>query len=460
MVTVQTALRPAASCFAVQLYEEHIDEAALLYLQRATLLGDSFATGWRRVGSLEQRLEAHVDALMVGGDLALQTCVERRATEDDAGELYVAARLFAQQRQWDAVRKLAEEAGAPTPRTVSALAHALVRELPHDFGASFRSRGSGDGLWTCALLDVIGRRQSDRDDIALDALRSTDPLILTAAIRTVGQLRDRRATAMLHHVMRTHPESSLRSDAALALARIGDPHVIASCAAAARDESWPFLCIGLAGGRPAVAVLLGAIEQGRVVEQALPSLGLLGEISAVEPLLDHLGDQVLAGTASLALDLITGAGLMDQLPDQQPVHEDELFPEEKACLTPGSSVAEHDPEHAGTRATRLSTNRERWSAWWETNRARFVPGVRYRGGKPHSPRALIECLSSDESPRAIRELAHAELVIRYGTSAGFSTEWLVGEQQRAIDAHATWAKVHSSEIRAGAWYTGGQSLPS
>ena len=457
MVTVQTALRPAASSFAAQLYEEHIDEAALLYLQRATLLGDSFATGWRRVGSLEQRLEAHVDALMVGGDLALQTCVERRATEEDAGELYVAARLFAQQRQWDAVRKLAEEAGAPTPRTVSALADALVRELPHDFGASFRSRGSGDGLWMCALLDIIGRRQRDRDDIAIDALRSTDPLILITGIRSVGQLRDRRATAMLHHVMRTHPESSVRSEAAIALAKIGDPNVVASCAAAAWDESWPFLCIGLAGGRPAVALLLSAIEQGRVVEQTLLSLGLLGEISAVEPLLDHLGDHVLAGTASLALDLITGAGLMDELPDPV-VHEDELFPEEKARLTPRIHGSEHDPEHTGATGTRLSTSPERWRAWWQANRLRFARGMRYRSGAPSSPRGLLDILSAEATPGHLRQLAHEELAVRYRLSVPFATAITVADQQQALHGIVAWLAQHGATFHSGAWYYDGRLL--
>jgi uncharacterized protein (TIGR02270 family) len=407
---------------------------------------------------LEQRLEAHVDALIIGGELALETCVTRAAAEDDAGELYVAARLFARHGKWDAIRELAESTKLPPPKAVGALADALAQELPHGARAPFPPSRSDDHLLVCALLDVISRRRDDPHDLAIEAVHSTDPLVLIAGIRTVGRLREQRATAAVRHVLRTHPESSVRSDAALALAKMGDPQVVADCVAAAGEDHWPHLCLGLAGGRSAIAVLLHAMKYGRAVDHTLLSLGLLGEIGAIEPMLDHLGDHPLSAHAALALDLITGAGLMDDVPEH--VYDDELLPHEEARLTPALGATEHEAETAGRAAMRVSTDLERWRAWWDANRSRFASGVRYRGGDPHGPNALVECLTSDASLRVLRELADAELMIRYGSSAAFGTELLVAEQERAIDAHARWAKAHGGRFHMGAWYNGGQLLRS
>ena len=444
--------------FAVQLFNEHADEAALLYAQRAQLLATPPATGWTRLTSLEQRLEAHVDALRVGSELALATWSARKAAEPDAGEMYVGAGLLSANGQWKALHDLATGADPWTSETEDALTDALTRELPRDVEPAFRSLGSDHTLWTCVLLDVSARRRCDRRGFAIAALRSTDARVQVAAIRAIAELRDRRATTALHNAILTHSDGYLRSEAALALAKVADAHVVARCSDAARTENWPVLCLGITGGRSAVAVLLNLIDAGRATAHSLLGLGLLGEVGAVQPLIAHLGDHPLSPTAALALDLITGAALMESAVVEE-IHEDELFDYETNSLTRSAEALDPGSGSNGTEE-RLSTDPERWRAWWAANCSRFAHGVRYRAGAPHTPNALVQCLTSDASSRTLRELAHNELTIRYGADVAFSTAMTVAEQKGALSRYVAWGKSEAARFKAGGWYYGGRLAPA
>src|SRR5690242_18250974 len=114
--------------FAVTMYKEHLEDASFLYSQVKALRGDA-ELPWTRLADFEERLEAHLDALMIGGLRALEVC-ERRAKEGDAGELFAAVSVFC--RHADARllsetwRTLDYDDGAKT----RAVTDALKYELP------------------------------------------------------------------------------------------------------------------------------------------------------------------------------------------------------------------------------------------------------------------------------------------------------------------------------------------
>ena len=64
--------------FETELYQEHLEEASFLYEQRLTLFDDPEIT-WLDIEDFEERFEAHIDALVVGEELALK--------ERDLGDL-------------------------------------------------------------------------------------------------------------------------------------------------------------------------------------------------------------------------------------------------------------------------------------------------------------------------------------------------------------------------------------
>ncbi|MBW2742277.1 MAG: hypothetical protein JRE64_26360, partial [Deltaproteobacteria bacterium] len=59
--------------FETKLYQEHLEEASFLYEQRLTLFDDPEIT-WLDIADFEERFEAHIDALVVGEEPALNIC--------------------------------------------------------------------------------------------------------------------------------------------------------------------------------------------------------------------------------------------------------------------------------------------------------------------------------------------------------------------------------------------------
>ena len=162
----------------------------------------------------------------------------------------------------------------------------------------------------------------------------------------------------------------------------------------------------------------------------------------------------------MALQLITGAQLYEDvfIPDE--IDEDELFEEEREKLQQGQIPTRPDGQPFGTNITRLSLKPEDWQKWWTENKRHFDPKIRYRHGKPYSPACLLEILESEQSRHKVRQLAYEELVIRYGVDFPFETDMFVTQQKQALAQYTDWIKANSSRFHEGEWYFAGQLMPS
>src|SRR5207249_8093418 len=90
--------------FKIELYQEHLEEAAFLYQQRLALFRDP-EISWRKIGEFEDRLEAHVDALVVGEELALEVC-RARVKAGEPAELFPIVSVFCRQRRAEFLSEL------------------------------------------------------------------------------------------------------------------------------------------------------------------------------------------------------------------------------------------------------------------------------------------------------------------------------------------------------------------
>src|SRR5262249_4094259 len=160
---------------------------------------------------------------------------------------------------------------------------------------------------------------------------------------------------------------------------------------------------------------------GQAEADCLIALGLLGDASAIATLLAYLTTHV-AESASMALQLITGAQLYEEVFVPDEIDEDELFEDEQERFKQGQLPTRPDGQRFGTTITRLSQNPEDWQKWWTDNKGRFDPRIRYRNGQPYSPACLLENLEAERSRHMIRQLAYEELVIRYGVDFPFETD--------------------------------------
>lgn len=443
--------------FARGLYLEHLEEASFLYEQRLSLLDDPELT-WLDIEDFEDRFEPHIDGLVVGEELALEVC-QQQATEGDFGELHAAVRVFCRQNRLDLVQKILEELEIDDEERIQAISDALNFELPESWQKTFIELLNGEQQKLNPILTkLFGYKRIPAGEGMLKLLQQENSDGILNAVWSMGRIREQSARAPLFNICLYHRDDEIRAEAALALLRLGEPQVITLCLQHASSESWSFLALGLGGSLQVVPTVRQIAATERVTQDCLLALGLLGDISGMNILLQQLSNQDLAEAAAMALYLITGAELFEENFIPEDIDEDELFEEELEKLRKGESLYPSGESPPGITITRISQKIEDWQKWWTENASRFDPSIRYRNGKPYSPACLLENLQSDKSPRKVRQLAYEELVIRYGIDFPFETDMFVAQQKQAITQYSEWIKVNEINFKPGRWYFAGQLM--
>jgi uncharacterized protein (TIGR02270 family) len=443
--------------FRIGLYLEHLEEASFLYDQRNALLDDA-EIEWPDVDAFEERREAHLDALVLGGELALAVC-RQQATEGDAGEFYAALCVACRHRRTDLLQVLLDPLDPADDERVAAAANALGDELPREWREGVRrlTASGHPGLQRIAAR-VIGYRRLPFGSDLVSALPGFDRLAHADAAWALGRLRDAAAIRPLSELFRDAPGPA-RAAAALALLRLGEWRVVPACLERGPVQPDALTIVGLGGGWAEFKALMELVAQRRAGTEGVIALGLFGCPLAVEPLLDALADDALAGAAADALQLITGAGLYGDVFVPEAVADDELFEDERAAAgSEGGTTAIAGSPQPGTMVTLLSRDPAVWRGWWTENATRFQPTVRYRDGQPHSPGGLLATLISGKSARRVRALAAEEMVVRYGIDVPFETELPVRVQRRALHEFARRAESMGGGYQPGGWHFGGQPL--
>jgi uncharacterized protein (TIGR02270 family) len=437
--------------FIKSLYIDQLESISFLHGQRLTLLLNP-EVSWKEISKFEERFEANLDALVTGGEQALESC-RQQAAEGDAGELHAAVRVFCRQGRKDLFLEVLEHIDPQNEEKLQALVDALKHELPIDWQDDFSSLLQSDDEQLCALVaSVVGYRRIPAGRDLVRALRKFQP---APVIWALGRLREQSAVSLLLAALGNDNEA-VCSATALGLLRMGERQAVEHCLAVAGEKPWAVIPLALGGGRSAVPVMLDIARSDQTDQDSLLALGLLGDSSAVDLLLAKLtGD--FDDSAALALNLITGAELYERVFIAEKVEEDELFPEELAAYQrEGKAPTKSDGTPYGEWVTRLSQNPAAWHEWWRVNRQRFAPGVRYRNGRPFSPACLLENLQNEKSPHRIRQLAYEELVIRYDVDFSFEADLFVDAQLRILNDMAQWVISNDARFQAGAWYFAGQ----
>ena len=438
---------PSRRGWHVELYLEHLAEAAALWEQRpADRLNPDLS--WLDLGTDEARLEAHLDALVLGGDLALAVC-RQQSLAGDAGERHAAFRVFCRQGRPDLVEQAVEATDPDDGDALAAMVDALVAEMPEAWEPGVWHAGRADDpRWLRLAAALAERRGRPWREALLRALRSLDaaPGALRAAVvRALGRATDGSPENALAGLLRDdHPE--VRLEAGTALLRAGTPGGEAAALPSVRDDAALLPLLGLAG-RPSAVAWLGERLQGDTPGAALP-LGLLGDAAAV-PVLVRALSGAEPEAAALALFVLTGADLTAETFVPDAPDDDERFADEPRAGDPPAPGA----APRGTTVVGLVTDPAPWEAWWAANDARFAPGTRYRLGWPAGPASEVASLASPRLPDAVRRLVADALVVRYRMPVAFDTEASVAAQHAALGEMRAWAE--SQAFVPGRWYVGG-----
>ncbi|HWB81317.1 MAG TPA: hypothetical protein VG755_40420 [Nannocystaceae bacterium] len=465
--------------FLRSLHEQHVEEIAILYERRRGLL-DDVEIGLHDLVSIEDRIEAHLDALVVGADPALKLCAEL-SLGGEPGERFVAIALLLRQKRRDlleAALPTFEEsdapaeaaaddeddfAGMPGLEELDQIERGPITEDDPAFGAEdddaapeheapaadeAPSEAAAELTLADALTDALrfeatpdwqpvyerviagGLPVARNAFVAAAAARGltlgpaivataqrSEPATLAPLLWALGRLRERTAATLLSEHARAM-DGALAPIATLALLRSGDPSVVEHVARLAPSHPWACSLLAIAGGPAHAAIVQGCLARAQVTAVEIGAAGLFGDVTVVPRLIELLGKGVHAATTAQALHLITGAAVGEK------VIVEVKDPEPLANGQP-------DPRDR-VEITRLAEDAAKWNAWWSARRSAFEPRRRYRLGQLASPVSLGQTLHQFVLRRWLRQLAAEEIGVRYKPRHDLDVDMLVRTQLTAM----------------------------
>ncbi len=354
---------------------QHAENAAILWLQRDRAVGQPHY-GLADLARLDDRLEAHLDGLRIGGDAAWAICEEElrwggpgevfaaAVLALERGESRAAGKVLAACRAWDLARALVSAIGWLPAGRVAAVIDRLLAEAPP--------------LLRRVGIAASAAHRRDPGRALLNALEDPDLSVRSCALRAAGRLGGADFVPRLErHLASDDP--GCRFSAAWSVALL-----------TGREESVRTLKVFVERCAPqaeaALAVVLRRIDVGdglawladlaadpRTARFAAVGAGVLGLPDSVPWLIDTMRVAELARVAGEAFCAVTGADLVAQdLEGERPrgfvAGPSDDPQDENVALDPDENVPWPDGEKT--------------AQWWRRNRERFPSGVRHLLGKP------------------------------------------------------------------------------
>ena len=435
--------------FREELYLEHLEEAAFLYETRLAWLEDE-ELGWQDLGDLDQRIEAHLDGLMVGGDLALALCVDA-ALEADASSLHVIVRVFCRHKLAKHLSNLWKEFDFDDEEKVKAVSDALRWECPKE--------------WHTPLLKVFHGNKTEMFPVLVASVAYSSPESGEQLIGALSYAKEESIPWMLESLSRCQIKVDPRTLSTISHYLTNDSIGIVEHAANLLLMSGQYatlkFCESKIAKLPAMFAIAGSYQESiRLIEYArngtanpeiLIAIGLTGNLEAIPYVLPYLKHPDYADSAAQALHIITGAKLFEDVHVEEQVEEVDLFDHELEAFKKGVLPKNIDGLPFGEEVNKLSSDLTVWSKWISDNKAMFEHGFRYRGGQKFSVSQLFAALLNNQTSRDLRRLAYQELVIRYRLEIRFFEDDLIINQQKQLNDIYYWVQEKQQLFPEGRW---------
>lgn len=378
----------AAAPILWNIVEEHLDEAAFLYTQwERALLSPEFTLAEVR-DRVEERLLAHIDALVVGGKPVAAALLQPALEQGCQGAAFAAAMALLADADSEAAVLAALHAAAPpqagellralqlcpSPRRQALLMPLLGAPRPAVRVAAARILGFQQAELGAALPPLIYSEQTELVKAALYCLRYRPRSDAESAIRQASWSAD----------------AELATAGLLAAAAAGSPELLYTCRQLVRARhpaaATAALLLGLLGGQGDAELLLGAVTAASPPADAaadplnpalLFALGFHGSRAVAAACVDWLRSPALALGASEAFVTITGVDI-DKAGIALPARAE---PEDD--VDQASDADLYLPPEAGL----IRLDATATASFWAANQDRFTAANRYFRGQPLLPEA-------------------------------------------------------------------------
>lgn len=371
------------------IYEEHLDEAAFLWVQWQSALCASNYTLGEVVEGPEERLLAHLDGLVLGGKPVADRLALPALSDDDSDRVSAAAWVLLQAEDadhFDTVWEALSTAEDPTRRR--ALSRGLELSRRSDLSARLlpRLESATRAAQACVIHALAGRGAAGLAALALPRWAAdADAELLGAVLHAVQRSPDVAYRALIERGLDAE-DVETRGAAIEAGTLLQVPSTRGVCrrvvAERAPDRRFAMGVLALGDEPRDGARLLEWAKAPDLTADALWALGFSGRVSVAELLLEWLDDEKLAAVAAESFSTITGLSL------------------EGALVTPGESPRLEEPFDDDGPVPELSAeddlprpDAERVRAWWRSHKSRFHPEARHLWGLPWSAQALRGALS-------------------------------------------------------------------
>jgi uncharacterized protein (TIGR02270 family) len=385
------------------IYEEHLSEAAWLWGEwEQSLDSPLYAIGDVASGP-EERLLAHLDGLVLGGEPVAKKLLLPALAGEDAGEVAAATWALLQAEDADHQDAVIEALKAAPPPAVAAMARAISLSPAADISRLLPMWNDGAPAVQAMILDLVGPREPLWARERLDAMfRGGQPVAIVAALRAVRRARDRD---FLEHVRMALPSPQPEVQRELLttglVLGLKETWTLCRSAAAAPGENRR-LALGLLAISPDPKdrdFVRAKATEPETARDGVWALGFCADVPAVDALIQAMANPETAKIAGEAFTSITGVPLVGILakpgktvgPEVQEVGPDDPPPVVRA----DDYLAEPNPEAV--------------AKWWGRERARFNPVLRYLGGQPRNPDVLRPALATAATWR--REVLSIELTL-------------------------------------------------
>jgi|GEM_PF-1666405 len=440
--------------FTLGLYSEHLTSIGFLLDLRQAYFGAGDVP-WTKVAELDSRIEAHRDALELGGPDATHHAVQLLASDDtDAlrGAVYHLAWIGPKAKGHKEM--ITAWMGVVEDRLTTykqALRYAAQAHRQIDVGVVLKSV---DPLLLEAALKVSRFCEDVKAEQVLPLCSHDAVTVRRAAVELIALKGARPLLPTLERAVLDEAKSVDERNSFWLLV-LGSTRVLQAAREACRRgetiaPQW-LMCLAYAGSAADLPLFTRAVGNPASRLAALQACGVFGHVELVPLLIAALAaaDEFERVTAATALETITGAGLTEQAVMALTT---EVESADVVGTTDGNTKVADDV----VEFTRICTVQGEWAAWWSANLSRFGASPRWRRGKPATLGVFIEQLAEPSSSDQLRRMNQLELVVRSGMSIDCAWDGPVAEQLVAIGKWQQWWKKVQAEHANDYWLFAGR----
>lgn len=405
-------------------YEEHLDEAGWLWGEWLRALDSPIYTLADVAGGLEERLHAHLDGLVLGGQPVAEKLLLPALGGDEPGPVSAAAWALLQAEHGDHQDAVVQAMKAAAPPMQAAIGRALCLAPRADISRLIRLWRGGSPAVRAIVLDVFAPREPQwvRDRLTT-SFRSGHAGLVAAALRAVRRMRDPGFADHVRFAL-PYPEPAVQHEALTCGLALGLKETWGMCrtiAASPGDDCR--LAMGLLAISPDGKDrewVLARLAEPTSRRHALWALGFAGDVKALDALVEAMADAETGKLAGEAFRAITGVPVAGALskpgtttgPDEDEVSLDDPPP----VVRPEDGLPQPNPEAV--------------ARWWAKERPRFHPVVRYVDGQPRTSDALRAALTTATTWR--REVLATELTMSVPNPPRIDLDDWAKHQQRQL----------------------------